>query len=369
LISYFIGSTIAKGIIVTKERMKSMEMGDFNIQIDESLLKRKDEVGQIANSSLQMQRKVAEIIRNIQVESDKVEESAVLSSTKTEELHSDLESISATTEELSAGMQQTSATTEEMNASTNVIESEVLHMRKKANSGETLALEIKERAKKLKEDTDISQQNAVSIYDITNKQLKESINKTSAIEEIRLLSNTILEITSQTNLLALNAAIEAARAGEAGKGFSVVADEIRVLAENSKEAVSKINDIVNSVSDAVTSVVQDSNKLLDFVDNQVIKDYEMMLHTSVQYNEDANRVQDVVSEINQVSTELYESIKQIRIAIEEVTTAASEGAEGSSGIAERAAAIFHSTIELVDQANENKRSANKLNEMIEFFHI
>ncbi len=101
--------------------------------------------------------------------------------------------------------------------------------------------------------------------------MRESIEKTNAIEEIKELSQTIMAITSQTNLLALNAAIEAARAGEAGKGFAVVADEIRKLAEDSKQAVSRINDITENVSDAVISMVQDSEELLGFVDTQVLK--------------------------------------------------------------------------------------------------
>lgn len=369
VVSYLIGNAIAKGIVLTKERMKSMEMGNFDIHFEESLLKRKDEVGDIAQSSSQMQHKIADIIRGIQSESENVEHAAAISATNTESLHADLESISATTQELSAGMQQTSAATEEMNASTHEIESEILKMKEKAHTGETIASEIMERAEKLKKDTDISQKNAVSLYEKTNKQLRESIQRTNAIEEIRLLSNTILEITSQTNLLALNAAIEAARAGEAGKGFSVVADEIRVLAENSKTAVSKITEIVNSVSEAVESVVQDSKKLLEFMDNQVIKDYEMLMHTSTQYNEDAGTVQNVVSEINQITSELYESISQIRNAINEITTAAGEGAEGTSDIAGKVSAISYRTLELVEQANENRNSANRLNDMIEFFRI
>ena len=98
-------------------------------------------------------------------------------------------------------------------------------------------------------------------------------------------------------MTALNAAIEAARAGEAGKGFAVVAEEIRVLAENSKNAVSRINDITYNVSEAVESVVQDSKALLDFVDNQVLNDYKMLVDTSKQYDQDADSVQNVVTEI------------------------------------------------------------------------
>ncbi len=369
IISYLLGKTIAKGIALIQDKMKSMEMGEFHIEIDPALLKRKDEIGAMAISSSHMQQKIAEIINGIQQEADKVEQTSEASVVNAEMVHSNLEEISATTEQLSAGMEETSAATQEMNASTYEIEAEVINMKDKTTSGELLAKDIKERAAKLKEETNSSQKNASEIYEKTNRQLKESIQKTSAIDEIRDLSKTILDITSQTNLLALNAAIEAARAGEAGKGFSVVADEIRILAENSKEAVSKINEITNNVSDAVKSVVEDSTMLLDFVDNKVLKDYEMLMHTSNQYDQDADMVQGVVQEINKISEQLYESVRQIRCAIEEITTAAGEGAQGSTDIAIKVSEISHKTSDVVSQANDNKDSVVRLNQMIDFFRI
>lgn len=368
-VSLLLGNAISKGIILVKDRLKKMELGDFNIHFEESLLKRKDEVGAIANSSYEMQKKIADIIQGIQNESHNVEQTTKLSVENVENVHAHLEEISATTEELSAGMEETSAAAQEMSASTYEIESEVTNMKEKAMNGEMLAKEIKERAAKLKEETNISQTKASDLYEKTNKQLRESIKKTIAIEEIKVLSNTILDITSQTNLLALNAAIEAARAGEAGKGFSVVADEIRMLAENSKNAVSEINEIINTVSEAVNSVVEDSTSLLDFVDNQVIKDYEMLKHTSNQYDQDANMVQNVVLEIKNISEQLYDSIKQIRNAISEVTTAAGEGAEGTSDIAGKISEIGYKASEVVKQAKENENSVSRLKEMIDFFHI
>lgn len=367
-VSYLLGSAIAKGIGLVKERMKSMELGVFNVHIDQSLLKRKDEVGEIANSTYQLQQKIGEIIRGIKDESNNVERTTNNSVVNMENIHTNIEDISATTQQLSASMQETSATTEEMNATTYEAEAEVTTMKEKAVNGENLAKEIKERAARLKQETLNSQMNTREIYERTNVQLRESIKKTSAIEEIKELSNTILEITSQTNLLALNAAIEAARAGEAGKGFAVVAEEIKILAENSKEAVSKINDITNNVSLAVSSVVEDSTNLLDFVDNQVIKDYEMLVQTSNQYDNDADMVKNVVSEINSISEQLYESIIHIRRAIDEITIATEEGAKGSSDIAIKVSDIAIKTSDVVKHANDNKDSVLKLNEMVGFFH-
>lgn len=369
-VSYVLGNMISKGIGLIQDRLKRMEEGEFNSHFDDkNILKRKDEIGAIANSANHMQERIADIIKKIQQESENVRNIANRTLKNMEVIHNNIEDISATTEELSAGMEETSAATEEMNASTYEIESEVSNMKDKTLHGENLANEIKQRAEKLKEETGVSHQNAIDIYDKTNIQLRDSIKKTEAIEEIKELSQAILQITSQTNLLALNAAIEAARAGEAGKGFAVVADEIRVLAENSKRAVSRINDITENVSEAVGSVVKDSSALLEFVDNQVLKDYKMLVSTSRQYNKDADMVQEVVVEINRITEQLYDTIQQMRQAIDGITIAAGEGAEGTTDIAEKVTDIATKTDDVLLKTIENQKSAEGLDEMIGFFQL
>lgn len=369
IVSYLLGNAIARGIKHIQLKLQMMETGDFQFEFEEKLTSRKDEVGIIARSTQNMQQKIAQIIQGIQMESESVKVISQSSLTQMDEIHRNIEDISATTQELSAGMEETSASTQEMNASTNEIESEVASMKEKTLNGENIAVEIKQRAGKLKTETEISHQNAINIYERTNSQLRESIQKTAAIDEIKELSQTILQITSQTNLLALNAAIEAARAGEAGKGFAVVADEIRVLAENSKKAVSRINDITVNVSEAVGSVVEDSKALLEFVDNQVLADYKTLVDTSIQYDQDADMVQEVVSGINTIAEQLFESIQQMRQAIDEITMAAGEGAEGTTEIATKLSEIALKSDDVLHLSSENKTSAEKLDEMVQFFQL
>ncbi len=368
-VSYWLGATIAHGIKVIQVRLKHMEEGDFSFEFEEKILKKNDEVGMIMRSANNMKQKIQEVMKAIQSESENVKEIVESSMVQIENMHANVEDISATTEELSAGMEETSASTEEMNASTFEIESEISHMKEKTTKGEELSEEIKKRAEIIKTESEQSHQKTIQLYEQTNTKLRESIRRTEAIEEIRELSQTILEITSQTNLLALNAAIEAARAGEAGRGFAVVADEIRILAENSKNAVSRINEITDNVSDAVENVVSDSQEFLSFVDQQVLDDYKEFVKTSEQYAFDADQFEQMVTEINESSEQLYLAIKQMRQAIEEITKAAGEGAEGTTDIATKISDVVTKTDEVIRQTLENQKSAEKLDEMVMFFKM
>ncbi len=369
LISYFIGNSISKGIKEVQNKLKSIEEGKLDNDFKEKVLKRKDEIGNISRSSQNMQLKIAEIVGSIKSESNNLQNVAKQTLTYIEEVHDNIMDISSSTEELSAGMEESSASTEEMNAFTHEIEEKISGMKEKTANGETLVEEIKKRAEELKNETSTSKEQAIHMYNNSNNQLRSSIKKAKAIEEIKMLSQTILDITSQTNLLALNASIEAARAGEAGKGFAVVADQIGILADTSKEAVSKISTITEAVSEAVGGVVEYSQTLLDFVDNQVLKDYDMMVTTGVKYDDDAEQIRIVVSEINEITEVLYENIKQMRQAIEEVTTASLEGAEGTANIAMMTSNITTKANEVLQESRKSRESVKHLESIVDYFQL
>lgn len=200
--------------------------------------------------------------------------------------------ISGVTEELSAGLQQTAASMEEMNASTTQIEAAIHGIARKAQEGAEAAGEINVRAERLKERAWESRTQADTVYGLSEEKLRTAIEQSGSISQISALTGAILEIAAQTNLLSLNASIEAARAGEAGRGFAVVAEEIRKLADNSRETVTEIQGVTGAVVQAVSNLVEAAESMLGFMDSQVKTDYDAMQETGERYSEDARYIEE-----------------------------------------------------------------------------
>lgn len=249
------------------------------------------------------------------------------------------------------------------------IEASVKETAERAKEGKEAAKNIKQRAEDLKVKALTSNEKAKTIYDETHGNMVQSIEKTKSIDQIRILSDAILSISDQTNLLSLNAAIEAARAGEAGKGFSVVAEEVRKLAEDSKKAAGEIQEVTKMVIESVDSLVLESKNMLQFIDSNVLKDYETLVHTGEQYSNDANYVDNLVSDFSNTAERLNESITSIVHMINEVNVAADEGANGSTDIAQRTIDITNKVREILVQAELTKESSDRLLKEVKGFKI
>ncbi|HHV11484.1 MAG TPA: methyl-accepting chemotaxis protein [Clostridiales bacterium] len=366
-ISKVISDNITKGLLKTVSALDQVAKGDLSVPVDGKLLQRKDEVGMLLRALDSMQNAMNQLVGRVKSEAAELEGIVQRVNDDANILTEEIESVSATTEELAAGMEETAASSEEMAATSQDMERAVHSIAQKSEEGAKKANEITRRAKDTQVRVESAQSNAMKVFEETKGALEKAIENSRVVEQINVLSQAIMQITTQTNLLALNASIEAARAGEAGKGFAVVAEEISKLADASKNTVIEIQGITGKVSEAVYNLSLHSNELLKFMSNDVNQDYQTLIEVAEKYNDDASYVDNMVTDFSATAQELLASISEVITGIDAVAIAAQEGAQGTSDIANRNSSVNMHAAEILSQVVKSKDIAEQLGRAVAIF--
>ncbi len=269
--------------------------------------KRNDEFDQLSQSLNEMTNGLGNVLKDVVSTTSHVStmstdlNSTILSITNSNHL------VNQRTHSLASATDDISSRLNELSSTTNTLRSHSNETYQSAKSGaDTIKMVLN------------SITDTVNIVNITSQQLNELGRLSKNIDNVIAMIN---DLASQTNLLALNAAIEAARAGEAGRGFSVVADEVRALAEKTVDATSKITDIVNTIQHstqtAITTMESGQDNLKIISENgskaeEAMRDIESNAMTGSQSTDSmANAIQEVASTAIQMSTEMEQIAQQL----------------------------------------------------------
>ena len=358
------GATIHLNSII-----KGIEDGEGNLT-ERLAIKYGDEIGQLAmgiNSFLDQLQGIMVKLRgssiNMNVQVNNINESIITSEGSASD-------VSATMEEMSAGMEEISATLESIAGASREMLDFIQGMKNLAKDGVTVTDEIKVKAEDIRKDAMHSKETTIQMIGENKELVEVAIANSRSVEKINELTKEILAIASQTNLLALNASIEAARAGEAGRGFSVVANEIRNLAERSKNSASNIQDISVLVTKAVESLADNANGMLEFIDGTVVGDYDKLVDVANQYYADAEQLDAMMVTIDERSTELESNITNINEGIDGINIAVDESAQGIAMVADSTSTLVALLGDIRNDAENNRSISDELsNEVSNFKHI
>lgn len=342
-IFYFLGifltqEALFSGLHKLMETVEAIEDGDLTVRAD---ISSSDEIGRIAHALNSMLDKLSTIVKKTQAASNQMASAAA-------QITMTVESQASGASEQAASISQTTATIEEL-AQTN---KQIAYNAQRVFEATEDALKHAENGKNIVLKTMTSMN---IIKDETQKAASKIIELGKKSEEIRDVVNIINEIADQTKILALNAAIEAARAGEAGKGFSVVANEIRKLAENVTESTENIKKIIEDVHDSTINIVSNTENQVKVVEEGA----QLANQAANEILKIVEKVEAIANSAKQISIATQQEISasdQVAQAMREISVVAQQSASAAKEIASSVEILKKITAEMEEEISKIKVS-------------
>jgi methyl-accepting chemotaxis protein len=371
IVLYTISNGITKPIIAITGVLKKQAELDFSPKNNSDLEKvynRRDELGVISRALRDMEKSVRDFIINTMDKVNLIESSSENLDNITNQSSIATEEIAKTIEKMAVGVNQQASDTENATGSIEIIDGLMIQNKENIkNINEARAIIDKEKLEGFKiveELIKASKEND----EVTSKIYTFVMENNKNADEIANASTMIESIAEQTNLLALNAAIEAARAGEAGRGFSVVADEIRKLAEQSNLFAGKIRMVIDKLKSESNNAIEQMKEANSIVEVQNAKVEE----TSYKFESIAKAIEtmkNMIDNLNMSSKDINDNKDKLMEIMENLFAIAQENAAGSEEASATMEEQAASIIEIANSSKDLAKVADELKDMISRFSV
>jgi methyl-accepting chemotaxis protein len=364
IISTRFSNSLSKNILKIRNAINEAALGDFNSKIQ---INSKDELENLANSFNNMCTNVSSVLNNVNSSVEDVNSAAINLDNKSKELSSAISNVNDTINKIDLGttdstnnLELLTSNMEDVSNSINRIDTaaaNVNSMASKANSLSEFGLDI------INALIDKANETRKITYEVND--VIQLVSK--SVEQIATMNDTITQITKQTNLLSLNASIEAARAGEAGRGFTVVAGEIKKLAEQTELSAKEISNIIMQVKTNVNNAVEKANETNAAVENQqnsVKQSHDIFADIITSINTLGAKVNDISKDLGDLANKKDEVLNQVQ-SLSSIVVETSDGAGNVACVCQQ---VNETTIEFLDSSHKLKRLSDNLQSEINKFN-
>lgn len=345
--------------------MNEGEKGNLTVR---STIRKKDEIGQVADSFNRMMEEITGLVRQTNLSAQEVLATAEALTESSHKTAGAAKEIAVATEEIANGASNLAAESEKGTDLTVQIGTQVQSVINSNNEMGQSAGEVEEASRKGSDYMGALMQKTGQTEEMTRSMVEKVDKLKDSTRSIRKILDVLGNMTKQTNILSLNATIEAARAGAAGKGFMVVADEIRKLADQSRQSIGVVGEIVETIQREIDETVAVLSEAYPIFQEQIESVREAnQIFVTVQDN-----MSGFVSRL-QSATDSVKQLEQAQSTLTLAMTNVSAVAQQSSATSEEVASLSNEQLNisdgLVQLSNRLEAVSGQLRESLSRFTV
>lgn len=363
-----LATSISHNIKKSISIMGKVAEGDLTVWVDDKMLKRKDEIGDLSRVTVKLKDTLKGILKGISQNSESLLEASRALGNAADTTNGTMNEVQNAVSQVVANSTEQSKNSESTSENMRIMGE---HITETSTEVDTLNVHADSMQKSSKKTADTLAQlcNINEEVERIIGEVKEQTDRTNAsIQKINAAMEFITSIAEETNLLSLNASIEAARAGESGRGFAVVADQIKKLAEQSNQSGREIEETTKALMEDSAREVEIMQRMQEIITEQSGSMQETRTNVSEVLKEIEDSMQSIL-QIRESTGRLAESRGEVMEAVEQLSQIAHDNVDSTQQTYTETQEVLDTFRQVYDSAEQLKKIADELAESMQYFKM